>query len=224
MKVLIVEDERKLAALLKKGLEENDFAVDLAFDGSEGLHMAENYSYDAVLLDLMLPETDGLTVLRKLREGQNDVPVLIVTARGEISDKIEGLNIGADDYIAKPFDLAEVIARLRAAIRRNKGKPVPVVAIGDLAVDTNARIVTRAGLPLSLSAREYALLEYLALNAGRVVTKTELVDHIYDTNYEWDSNVIEVHINHLRNKIEKDGGKRLIHTVRGAGYVVREDA
>ena len=143
MKILVVEDERKLAGLLKKGLEENDFAVDLAFDGEEGLHRAENYVYDAVLLDLMLPETDGLTVLRTLRKKGNDVPVLIVTARGEIGDKVEGLNIGADDYIAKPFDLAEVIARLRAAIRRNKGKPAPVVTVSDLAVDTNARTVTR---------------------------------------------------------------------------------
>jgi len=222
MKILVVEDERKLAALLKKGLEENGFAVDLAFDGTEGLHQAENYAYDAILLDLMLPEIDGLTVLRTLRERRNDVPVLIVTARGEISDKVEGLNIGADDYIAKPFDLAEVIARLRAAIRRNKGKPVPVVTVGDLAIDTNARTASRAGVAVALSSREYAMLEYLALNAGRVVTRTELMDHIYDTNYEWDSNVIEVHINHLRNKIDKGSGNRLIHTVRGAGYVLRE--
>lgn len=220
MKILIIEDEQKLARILKKGLEENDFFVDLSFDGEEGLHMAEAYPYDAVLLDLMLPGMDGLAILKSLRAKKIDVPVLIVTARGEVEDRIKGLDIGADDYIAKPFDLAELMARLRAAIRRSKGKPSPVIAVEDLAIDTNAKTVTRAGRAIALSSREYMLLEYLALNAGRVVSRTELINHVYATEYEWDSNVIDVYINYLRNKIDKGFGKPLIHTRRGAGYVL----
>jgi len=221
MKILIVEDEQKLARILKKGLEENDFTVDLSFDGEEGLHMAETYSYDAVLLDLMLPGMDGLAILKSLRAKKINVPVLIVTARGEVEDRIKGLDIGADDYIPKPFDLDELMARLRAAIRRSKGKPSPVITVGDLAIDTNARTVTRAGKAVALSAREFTLLEYLALNTGRVVSRTELVEHVYDSEYEWDSNVIDVYINYLRNKIDKGFAKPLIHTKRGAGYVLK---
>lgn len=221
MKILIIEDEQKLARILKKGLEENDFTVDLSFDGEEGLHMAEAYPYDAVLLDLMLPGMDGLTILKTLRAKKIDMPVLIVTARGEVEDRIKGLDIGADDYIPKPFDLAELMARLRAAIRRSKGKPSPVISVEDLAIDTNAKTVIRAGRAITLSSREYMFLEYLALNAGRVVSRTELIDHVYATEYEWDSNVIDVYINYLRNKIDKGFGKPLIHTVRGAGYVLK---
>jgi len=224
MKILIIEDEQKLAKVLKKGLEENDFTVDLSFDGEEGLHMAETYPYDAVLLDLMLPGMDGLAILKTLRKKKIDVPVLVVTARGEVDDRIKGLDIGADDYIAKPFDFAELMARLRATIRRSKGKPSPQITVEDLAVDTNAKTVTRAGRAIALSAREYMLLEYLALNAGRVVTRTEIVDHVYATEYEWDSNVIDVYINYLRNKIDKGFKKPLIHTVRGAGYVLKGEA
>lgn len=224
MKILVIEDEKKLARLVKKGLEENDFIVDLSFDGEEGLHFAENYAYDAVLLDIMLPGIDGLAILKALRKRNNDVPVLLVTARGEVGDKIEGLNTGADDYIAKPFELAELVARLRAAIRRNKGKPSPVIALRDLSIDTNAKKAVRSGKPIALSAREYALLEYLALNAGKVISRTELIEHLYATDFEWDSNVIDVYINYLRNKIDKGFDPPLIHTVRGAGYILKGDA
>lgn len=175
MKILIIEDEKKLARLLKQGLEENGFTVDLAHDGSDGQYQVENYAYDAVLLDLMLPEVDGLTILASLRNQGNDVPVLIITARGEVEDRIRGLNLGADDYLAKPFDLDELIARLRALIRRSRGKPSPLLTVGDLTIDTNARTVSRAGIDISLSAREYAILVYLALHAGRVVSRTELI-------------------------------------------------
>ena len=224
MKILIIEDEKTLARVVKKGLEENDFTVDLSFDGEEGLHMAESYPYDAVLLDLMLPGKDGLAILKALRKKKIDVPVIVITARGEVEDRVKGLDIGADDYIAKPFDFTELMARLRAAIRRSKGKPSPLIVIDDLSLDTNAKAVTRAGKAIALSAREYLLLEYLALNAGRVVTRTEIVDHVYATEYEWDSNVIDVYINYLRNKIDKGFDKPLIHTVRGAGYVLRGDS
>jgi DNA-binding response OmpR family regulator len=221
MKILIVEDEKRLARLLKQGLEEQGFVVDLAYDGAEGQYQAEQYQYDAVLLDLMLPEVDGLAILKGLRAKGNDVPILIVTARGDVEDRIKGLNLGADDYLAKPFDLEELIARLRALIRRSRGQSSPLVAIADLTIDSNARSVFRAGNEISLSAREYDLLYYLALNAGRVVSKTELIEHIYASDYEWDSNVIEVFISYLRTKIDKGFPLPLIHTVRGAGYILK---
>ncbi len=224
MKVLIIEDEQRLAQLLKKGLEECSFTVDLAFDGEEGLYMAENYPYDGVVLDLTLPKMDGLKILSSLRSMNRDVPVLIVTARGEVDDRINGLNIGADDYLPKPFDLNELIARLKTIIRRSKGKASPILTITDLVIDTNARVVKRGGAEIVLSAKEYALLAYLALNNGRVVSRTELVEHLYATDSEWESNVIDVFISNLRKKIDKGFDLPLIHTVRGAGYVLKGDA
>jgi DNA-binding response OmpR family regulator len=222
MKILIIEDENSLALLIKKGLEENYFTVDVSFDGVEGMHMAETWPYDAILLDIMLPGIDGLEILQSLRAANNDVPVLIITARGETEERIKGLNIGADDYIPKPFDLTEMIARLRSVIRRSKGKPSPLLLIDDLEIDLNSRSVKRGGEAISLSAREFTLLEYLALNSGRVVSRTELIDHIYGSDTEWDSNVIDVYINYLRNKIDKGFGRSLIHTMRGAGYILKE--
>ena len=224
MKILIIEDELRLAKLLKQGLEEQGFAVDLAHDGAEGHFQAEQYTYDAVLLDLMLPEVDGLTILKALRERGNDVPILIVTARGEVEDRIRGLNLGADDYLAKPFDLEELIARLRALIRRSRGQASPLITIGDLVIDTNARTVIRAGKGITLSAREYDVLAYLALSAGRVVSRTELIEHIYETDYDWDSNVIDVYISYLRTKIDKGYPAPLIQTVRGAGYLLKGES
>ena len=224
MKILIIEDEKKLARLLKQGLEENGFTVDLAHDGADGQYQVENYAYDAVLLDLMLPEVDGLTILASLRNQGSDVPVLIITARGEVEDRIKGLNLGADDYLAKPFDLDELVARLRALIRRSRGKPSPLLTVGDLSIDTNARTVSRAGINISLSAREYTILAYLALHVGRVDSRTELIEHIYETDYEWDSNVIDVYISYLRTKIDKGFPVPLIHTVRGAGYLLKGES
>ncbi|MFZ4856638.1 MAG: response regulator transcription factor [Desulfuromonadaceae bacterium] len=221
MKILIIEDEQRLARLLKQGLEEQGFVVDLAYDGSEGQFQAEQYPYDAILLDLMLPEVDGLAILKGLREKGNDVPVLIITARGDVEDRIKGLNFGADDYLAKPFSLDELIARLRALIRRSRGQSSPLVTVGDLVIDSNARTVARAGTVILLSAREYDLLLYLALSAGKVVSRTELIEHIFTSDYEWDSNVIEVYISHLRSKIDKGYSPALIHTVRGAGYILK---
>jgi DNA-binding response OmpR family regulator len=221
MKILIIEDEQRLARLLKQGLEEQGFVVDLAYDGSDGQFQAEQYPYDAILLDLMLPEVDGLAILKGLREKGNDVPVLIITARGDVEDRIKGLNFGADDYLAKPFNLDELIARLRALIRRSRGQSSPLVTVGELVIDSNARIVARAGTEILLSAREYDLLLYLALSAGKVVSRTELIEHIFTSDYEWDSNVIEVSISHLRTKIDKGYSSALIHTVRGAGYLLK---
>ena len=221
MKILVVEDQKRMANLLKKGLEENSFIVDLAFDGEEGLYMAGNYPYDAILLDITLPILDGLTVLSRLRSKGSDVPVLMITARWEIESRIKGLNFGADDYIVKPFDFGELLARLHSVIRRSKGKSSPVVAIFDLTLDTNSRTVRRAGIEINLSTTEYNLLEYLVLNSGRVISRTEIIDHIYDTDFDRDSNVIDVYVNYLRNKLDKGFDRRLIHTVRGVGYILK---
>lgn len=221
MKILIVEDEKRLAGLMKKGLEEHAFIVDLAHDGEEGLYMAENIPYDAVLLDIMLPIMDGLTILETLRTRKCDVPVLMITAQGEIENRIKGLNFGADDYIVKPFDFNELIARLRTVIRRSKGKSSSLIEIGDMTIDTNSRTVSRGGEQINLSATEYNLLEYLAVNSDRVISRTELTEHIYDTDFERDSNVIDVYVNHLRNKLDKGFERRMIQTVRGAGYMLK---
>jgi len=223
MKILVIEDEKRLAKILKQGLEENAFAVDLSYDGEEGLSMAEAYPYDAVLLDVMLPRMDGFTVLSKLRTTRREVPVLIISARGEVDDRIRGLNTGADDYITKPFDFFELLARLKSVIRRHKGRPSPLLMIDDLIIDMNSRTVSRANKKISLTPNEYALLEYLALNRGRVVGRSELRERLYDAASDRDSNVIDVHITHLRSKIDKDFDRQIIYTLRGEGYVVRED-
>jgi DNA-binding response OmpR family regulator len=222
MKILIIEDEKNLVEILKKGLEENSFAVDFSLEGEEGLYMAETFPYDAIILDIMLPKVDGLTVLDKLRKRKIDIPVILLTARGEVEDKVKGLNLGADDYIVKPFEFSELLARLRATIRRNKGQASPLIIIEDLVIDTNSRTVKRTDNEIKLSAREYSILEYLAMNKGKIISRTEIIDHIYDIDFDLDSNVIDVYINYLRNKIDKDYGKKLIHTIRGAGYILKE--
>lgn len=221
MRILVIEDEKRLAAILKKGLEESGFVVDVALDGEEGLFMARTYPYDAVLLDIFLPKVDGLTVLKTLRAKKIGVPVLMLTAKGELEDRVRGLNLGADDYLVKPFDFSELLARLNTVIRRSMGKASPVIVIDDLSLDMNAKTVTRSGKEINLSAKEYNLLEYLALNSGRVIGRTELTEHLYGTEFDLDSNIIDVYINYLRNKIDKGYDRQLIVTVRGAGYVVK---
>ncbi len=223
MKILIVEDEKRLAALLKKGLEENRFVVDICHDGEEGLYMAETFPYDAVILDVMLPKLDGFSVLAQLRAKEIAVPILMLTARGEVEARIKGLNSGADDYIPKPFDFAELQARLTAVIRRNKGQPASLVKIADLCLDLNAKTVTQNSTKITLSAKEYAILEYLAINKGRVISRTEFSEHVYDINFDLDSNIIDVYINRLRNKIDKGRKLKLIYTERGSGYILKEN-
>jgi len=221
MRILVIEDEKRLAAILKKGLEESGFVVDVALDGEDGLFMAETYPYDALLLDILLPKVDGLTVLKTLREKNIGIPVLMLTAMGELEDKVRGLNLGADDYLVKPFDFSELLARLNTVIRRSMGKASPIIVIDDLSLDMSAKTVTRSGKEINLSAKEYNLLEYLALNSGRVIGRTELTDHLYDTEFDLDSNVIDVYVNYIRNKIDKGYDRQLIVTVRGAGYVLK---
>lgn len=221
MRILVIEDEKRLAVILKKGLEESGFIVDVALDGEDGLFMASTYPYDAVLLDILLPKVDGLTVLKTIRARKIEVPVLMLTAKGELEDRVRGLNLGADDYLIKPFDFSELLARLNTVIRRSMGKASPVLVIDDLSLDMSTKIVTRSGKEINLSAKEYNLLEYLALNSGRVIGRTELTEHLYDTEFDLDSNIIDVYINYLRNKIDKGYDRQLIVTVRGAGYVLK---
>ncbi len=222
MKILIIEDQKDLVRILKKGLEENSFTVEVAYDGEEGLYLAETFPYDAIVLDLMLPKIDGFQILEKLRKLNKDVPVVVLTAKGEVDDRVRGLNLGADDYIPKPFDFSELLARLRAVIRRHKGEASSSITIADLEIDINSHTVKRAGREVQLTANEYKILEYLALNKGRVVSRTELLEHIYDIDSDPDSNVIDVYINYLRKKIDRGFEKKLIQTVRGAGYILRE--
>lgn len=223
MRVLVVEDDKNLSRILKKGLEENAFVVDASLDGEEGLYMAETYPYDVILLDILLPGIDGLTILKTIRDKKIEVPVVMLTSKADVEDRIKGLNVGADDYVPKPFDFTELLARLKAVIRRNKGKPSSVITIGDLVIDTNSRAAKRDDKEIKLSSKEYNLLEYLAFNKGRVVSRTELTEHLYDTEFDLDSNVIDVYINYLRNKIDKGFKKQILHTVRGAGYIIKED-
>jgi two-component system OmpR family response regulator len=214
MRLLVVEDTVALANQLRQGLGEAGFAVDSALDGEEALHLGDTEPYDAVVLDLGLPRMDGLTVLRRWRSAGRAMPVLILTARDSWSEKVEGLNAGADDYLAKPFAMAELVARLNALIRRANGVSRPEMMFGDVRLDTSTRSVSRAGAAVRLTAMEYGLLAYLALNAGRPVSKTELTEHLYAQDFDRDSNTLEVIVARLRRKL----GDGLIETMRGQGY------
>jgi DNA-binding response OmpR family regulator len=222
MRVLIVEDERRLAENVARSLRESaGYAVDVTFDGEEGLYMAGTNPYDLILLDLMLPKMDGLSVLRSIRRSGSAVPVLVLTARDEKESVVALLNAGADDYVAKPFDLGELMARVKALIRRGKGQSAAVLKVGDLEISTSDLTVRRKGKAVSLTAMEYRVLEYLAHRPGAVVPKTELLEHLYDFNWERFSNVIEVYISGLRRKLDDTGDVKLIHTLRGQGYMLR---
>ena len=222
MRVLIVEDERRLAENIARSLRESaSYAVDVALDGEDGLYMAQSNPYDLVVLDLMLPKVDGLTLLKRLREGGAETPVLILTARDDKESVVTLLNAGADDYVAKPFDLGELLARAKALIRRGKGQSAAVLKVGDIEINTTNLSVRRKGELVTLTAMEYRVLEYLAHRPGAVVSKTELLEHLYDFNWERFSNVIEVYISGLRRKLEDNSETKLIHTLRGQGYMLR---
>lgn len=223
MRILLVEDEKGLAAIIKKGLEENGYSVDMAHDGEEGLYMAKNYPVDVIILDIMLPIMDGLSILKNIREQEISIPVLILTAKDTVPDKIKGLDTGADDYLSKPFDFSELLARVRALIRRSGDVKEALIRIADMEIDTATHEVKRSGRLILLSAKEYALLEYLAYHKGHVVSRFDITEHIYSEEFDLDSNVIDVYINFLRKKIDKDFDTKLIHTVRGAGYILREE-
>ncbi len=224
MRIAVIEDEPRLADNIAAALREGSgYAVDVARDGAEGLYLAQTNSYDAVVLDLMLPKLSGREVLRKMRAGGAKTPVLILTARDEKELIVGLLNDGADDYLTKPFDLRELRARLQSLIRRSQGHAVAKLAIGDLEMDTARAIVRRGGVTLTLVPMEYRLLEYLMHRPGKVISKTKLLEHLYDFHWEKFSNVIEVYIAGLRKKIDAGSSVKLIHTVRGHGYCVREE-
>jgi two-component system, OmpR family, response regulator len=215
MRILVVEDEPDLLSVLAKALREEAYAVDTAEDGEDGLYKAETWEYDAVVLDIMLPKLDGWELLQKLRKTKK-TPVLMLTARDAVRDRIRGLDIGADDYLTKPFDLHELLARLRALIRRCAGQPLPQIQIGDLTIDTAARIVRRGEETVALTAREYSLLEMLVLRRGQLVTRTMLYEHLFDEDDNSLSNLLDVHVSNIRKKL----GQQLIVTRRGHGYTI----
>ncbi len=221
MRVLLIEDYKQMVRALKKGLEEEGFAVDVAMDGEEGGYKAETADYDVIILDLMLPKEDGLTLLQRWRSNGLKSHVLVLTARSAIEDKVKGLDLGADDYMTKPFQLEELLARLRALIRRGHNVKDPVLRILDLEIDTTSRTVKRSGKAIHLTPREYALLEFLAFHRGKVVTRSMIWEHLYDEQDENTSNVVDVYIRYLRNKIDKDFQPPLILTRWGEGYMLR---
>jgi two-component system OmpR family response regulator len=215
MRVLVIEDEPELLRALAQALREDGYAVDEAADGEDGLFKATSWDYDAIVLDLLLPRKDGWEVLAGLRR-QRKTPVLILTARDAVADRVRGLDAGADDYLVKPFDLAEMLARLRALIRRAAGQADPAIVVGDVIIDPRARTVTCGGVPVALTAREYALVELLALHRGRLVSRTAIYEHLFDENDDSLSNLIDVHVSNVRKKLGKD----FITTRRGQGYVI----
>ena len=220
MRLLVVEDDPILADSLAEGLRNEGYAVDQAFDGRAALHMLESTAYDCALLDVMLPDLDGFSLLRAARERGRQVPVIFLTARDGVDDRVKGLNLGADDYVVKPFAWEELSARVRGVIRRAYGHDRSEIRIGDLEIEPVGRVVRRAGRSIALRAKEFSLLHYLALREGQVVSRAEIWEHLYDENDESMSNVVDVYIAYLRSKIDRGCARKLIHTRRGQGYVL----
>jgi heavy metal response regulator len=223
MRLLVIEDEKKVARFIKKGLEEEGYAVDLAFDGEEGLAMLVDQVHDLILLDIALPKIDGLQVLKKLRERKVRIPVLLLTVRATLEDKVLGLDSGADDYLTKPFAFQELLARIRALLRRKGEVRDPLLRVEDLVLDPARRLVTRGGEKIDLTSKEFALLEYLMRNAGRVVSRAMISEHVWNYDFDTETNVIDVYINYLRRKIDSGRDEKLIRTVRGSGYVLKAE-
>lgn len=222
MRALIIEDDERIRAFVEKGLREASYAVDVADDGDTGLRLAMGGCHDVILLDLMLPGRDGFSVLRSIRENKVSTPVICLTARDGVDDRVRGLDLGADDYLSKPFSFAELLARLRALLRRGATYSNNTIVVADLTIDVVGRRVERAGRRIELSAREFALLECLGRSAGHVLSRTLLLEKVWDMNQEPMTNVVDVHINRLRRKVDLGFSQPLIHTIRGVGYVLRE--
>ena len=222
MLVLVVEDNRRMAEFLRKGLQEKDYAVDIVHDGEDALSMARTGVYDVILLDIMLPRRTGFDVIRQLRRRDVATPIICLTARDASGDKVTGLDLGADDYLTKPFEFVELLARIRAVTRRPRGMAAQTLRCADLELDPASRTVTRADRRIDLTAKEYALLEFLMRREGSVVTRTSIVQHVWGLNFDSLSNVVEVFVNRLRNKVDYPFGSELIRTVRGVGYCLTE--
>ena len=223
MRLLVVEDEKKLNDLITKKLEKEYYGVDSCFDGEEAVRYVEGTKYDAIILDIMLPKLDGFEVIKRIRAKKNKVPILLLTARDNIDDKVKGLDYGADDYLVKPFIFEELMARIRVLLRRNSGNADNIITIANLKVDLDAKTVFRDDVLIKLSGREYSILEYLIRNKGKILPRERIEDHIWNYEYEGGTNVIDVYIRYLRKKIDDGYTPKLIHTVRGLGYVLRID-
>jgi len=221
LRILVVEDEKKVAHFVKKGLLEEGYAVDVVHNGKDGLNFATDQSYDLIILDIYLPGIDGLTILKRLRDGKVETPVLLLTVRATIEDKVLGLDAGADDYLTKPFAFEELIARVRALLRRKRDADATVIQVADLTLDPVRRIVTRKGQEIALTLKEFSLLEYFMRNEGRVLTRTMITDHVWNYDFDTETNVIDVYVNYLRKKIDAGHDVKLIHTVRGVGYILK---
>ena len=223
MRLLVIEDEEKVSRLIVKSLTSERFAVDVAYDGARGLEMAGTYNYDLIILDLMLPGLSGADVLRRVRQRDEHVPVLILTALDAIGDKVRHFEIGADDYLTKPFAFAELIARVKALLRRGAVSRANILRVGDLEIDRLSQQVRRAGKRIELTAKEYALLEYLMANAGRVVSRTMIIEHVWDQSFDGATNIVDVYVRHLRNKVDEQHERKLIRTARGVGYAISDE-
>lgn len=223
MRILIAEDEKSLNRIIAKQMKVSGYSVDCAFNGEEAYDLISMTDYDAAVFDVMMPKIDGFSLLRKIRNEGNNLPVLFLTARDSIEDRVEGLDIGADDYLVKPFAFEELLARIRVLIRKNSVSKSNIITVADLTVDISSRKVTRGGKDFSLSAKEYELLQYLAVNNGIVLSREKIEDHIWNYDYEGGTNVVDVYIRYLRKKIDDEFDKKLIHTVRGMGYVLKEE-
>ena len=221
MRILIVEEEKKVAAFIKKGLEEETYAVDIATDGEEGLYMGGQNQYDLIILDLMLPKINGLDILSNLRAKKNSIPILLLTAKDSVEDKVKGLNLGADDYLTKPFAFSELLARIRVLLRRGKVESKTTLEIADLTLNLVSHKVRRGDEEIELTGKEYSLLEYFMRNQEKVLTRTMIAEHVWDYNFDTFTNVIDVYVNHLRKKIDKNFSTKLLHTLRGVGYVMK---
>ncbi len=223
MRVLVIEDDEKIVSFVSKGLREAGFAVDTAGDGAEGLHLAVTEPYDAAVVDIMLPGLDGLSLIERVREKNIKTPVLILSARRTVDDRVKGLQTGGDDYMTKPFSFSELLARIQALIRRATQTSDPsVLRAGDLTIDLLSREANRGGQPITLPSREFALLEYLMRNKGRIISKTSILEHVYDYSFDPQTNVVDVLVCRVRNKVDRDFEPKMIHTVRGTGYVLKE--
>ncbi len=224
MRILVVEDDKKIASFISKGLKEAGFAVDVANDGVDGLHLGETEPYDAAVVDIMLPGLDGISLIERLRTKRITTPVIILSAKRSVDDRVKGLQSGGDDYMTKPFSFSELLARIHALIRRSTRESEPsTLRAGSLTIDLLARAVKRGDEDISLPSREFALLEYLIRNKGRIVSKTSILEHVYDYSFDPQTNVVDVLVCRLRNKVDRDFDRKMIHTVRGMGYVLKEE-
>ncbi len=223
MRILLVEDDKKIAGFITKGLQEENYAVDIFHNGEDGLYWALVNEYDLIILDIMLPQMNGLEICREIRRNQKNTPIIILTAKGSIEDKVKGLRIGADDYLSKPFSFDELLARIQALLRRSQEYQSQILIAADLELDVGSRRVSRSGKEIILSGREYGLLEFLMRNKNKVVTETQIIEHVWDMNSELFTNVVNVYIHHLRKKIDEESSQKLIYTLRGRGYILKDE-